>query len=242
MANEASLPRHVLQHEAVLNSISHALIMTYLSIWDTPSNSGSSTAAVPMHVTAKGQQLAQQLGQLSVTQPCMTAHCATTTSRSRHVTRLCRTVHFWECIPNMQSIKGNFLYITVPGFVQGVAISEGAVLFHHLAVPNQKDEHSCTSTSESAASIRFDALSIIASWLQLLHCIAQEACFDCLSSHKLSFLVVVAYKHRVAKQRTKQLCQAITSNGWDAYGSDWSLTALTRPPCYMLLGQKSCMP
>ncbi len=38
--------------------------------------------------------------------------------------------------------------------VQGVAISNGAVLFHHLAVPNQKDEHSCTSTSKSVAAVR----------------------------------------------------------------------------------------
>ena len=55
MANEASLPHHVLQYQAALKGISHVLIMTYSALWVTPSNFGSSTAAVHMHVRAKGQ-------------------------------------------------------------------------------------------------------------------------------------------------------------------------------------------
>ncbi len=59
--------------------------------------------------------------------------------------------------------------------MQGVAISKGALLFHHLAVPNQKDEHSYNSTSESVAPVRSAAPLFIALQLQFLHSSAQEA-------------------------------------------------------------------
>jgi len=88
---------------------------------------------------------------------------------------------------NGPRVWDDHLLITGPEFVQGVAISEGAV-------SNQKDERSCTSISKSAASIRFDAPSFIAFLLQVMHGIAQESCFECQLSHKSRFLMDVARK------------------------------------------------